>query len=130
MQYNTLQKTAVFDLFKQNPDKQYSADEVFQRVCSDGCGKSTVYRLLTQMCADGYIRKYTREGSKKSVYQLCGEHCSNHIHLRCVKCGTVIHLDDVFSNDIQKKIFETKKFIIDESSAIIPGECMTCSSFK
>ena len=130
MQYNTSQKTAVLDIFKKNPDKQFSADEVFTMVCSDGCGKSTVYRLLTNMCSDRLLKKYVKEGSKKSVYQLAGTHCSHHIHLRCVECGTVIHLDDVFSRDIQNKIFETQKFTIDESVAILPGKCDSCSSFK
>ena len=130
MQYNTLQKSAVLELFKKNPNKQYSADEVFGYVYNNGCGKSTVYRLLTQMCSDGYLRKYFREGSKKAVYQLSGDHCSHHIHLRCVKCGTIIHLDDIASSDIQRKIFEDKKFVINESIAVIPGECIACSSFK
>lgn len=130
MQYNTLQKTAVLDLFKHNPNKQFSADDVYEKVCSDGCGKSTVYRLLTNMCSDGLLKKYNNEGSKKSVYQLAGTHCSHHIHLRCVQCGTVIHLDDIFSSDIQRKIFENKNFMIDESIAVLPGKCMSCSSFK
>ena len=112
MHYNTLQKTAVLDLFKHNPNKQFSADEVFEKVGSDGCGKSTVYRLLTNMCSDGLLRKYTKEGSKKSVYQLAGTHCSHHIHLRCVQCGAVIHLDDVFSSDIQKKSSKHKILLL------------------
>ena len=130
MQYNTLQKTNVLDLFKLNSNKQYSADEVFDIIGSEGCGKSTVYRLLTRMCDEGILRKYTQEGSKKSVYQYSSTHCVHHIHLRCIKCGTVIHLDDVFTQDIQNKIFKSKKFIIDESIAVLPGECLACSSFK
>lgn len=127
MKYNTTQKTTILELFKKNPDKQYTADEVFDIVGANGCGKSTVYRLLADMCSNGDLRKYVREGSTKSVYQLFGKQCSKHIHLRCVKCGTVIHLDNVASNDIQQKIFENSKFIINESIAIIPGECIECN---
>jgi len=130
MQYNTLQKTKVLDLFKRNPNKQFSADEVFESVGSEGCGKSTVYRLLTRMCEEGSLRKFTQEGSKKAVYQYLNSHCVHHLHLRCIKCGTVIHLDDVFTKDIQNQIFKSKKFIIDESIAFLPGECLACSNFK
>ena len=77
-----------------------------------------------------YLRKYTVEGSKKSVYQFLNSHCVSHIHLRCVKCGVVLHLDDVFTKDIQNKIFKSKKFVIDESLTVLPGECLACSNFK
>lgn len=128
MEYRTCQKKIIFDFFANNPDKHFSADEVYSNVRDFGCGKSTVYRLISKMNEDGQIIKFMEEGSQKAFYRLALEKCTHHLHLRCVKCGTVIHLDEELSHELQNEILKNNKFFIDEASAVLPGYCFECKS--
>ena len=126
MEYKTCQKKIIYDFFANNPDKHFSADEVFLNVSELGCGKSTVYRLISKMSEEGQLIKSVEEGSHRSVYRLALESCSHHWHLKCVKCGTVIHLDEIMSEHFQNEVFKTNQFSIDGSTAVLNGFCSDC----
>ena len=86
--------------------------------------KSTAYRLIKKLCDDGQVRRFTREGTASSVYQLAGKCCcSEHLHIKCVDCGLLIHLDNAACDALAK----TTGFVIDDEKSMLYGHCANCA---
>ena len=52
--------------------------------------------------------------------------CSEHYHLKCIKCGGIIHLDCSFMINMEQHIEENHNFWVDNSKTIIYGICEKC----
>ncbi len=126
--YNTKQKQILIDYFKKNADKHYSIKEISDAISQKGIGKSTVYRLIDKMTADGSIRRFRGNDGKSVLYQFIGEHheCNSHFHLKCLECGLLVHLDCEYMSSLNKHINEHHSFDIDTSKTILYGMCSTC----
>ena len=123
-EYKTRQRELITQLFEGNPDKQYSANDV--AVIMDGrIGKSTVYREISRLCDEEVLRKYP-DSDGMAVYQLSGEDCHSHFHLKCTKCGRIVHLDCYLINDICSHIASEHGFNIDISGTMLYGVCKVC----
>ncbi len=122
--YNTKQRSAVLSVFEENADAQFTIDELMASLGEDAPGKSTVYRLVKKLEEEGTLRRFTREGTSKAVYQLAGTHCcSEHLHIKCVDCGLLIHLD----HDAQDELTKSTGFVIDDSLSMLYGRCADCA---
>ena len=64
---------------------------------------STIYRYLDKLVSEGKVMKYQNEEGKKAVFQYIEEEntCHQHLHMQCVKCGRVIHLNCGFMEEIK-----------------------------
>jgi len=121
--YHTQQKTALLTFFKENAGKQYSIDEIISAMGESTLGKSTAYRLVKKLCDDGLVRRFARQGSAGAVYQLAGVSCcSEHLHIKCVDCGLLIHLDNAACDALSK----TTGFVIDDEKSMLYGRCAAC----
>lgn len=91
---------------------------------------TTVYRYLDQLTSEGQVLKYMDESGEKSVYQYVGEnnHCHEHLHLKCITCGNVIHLDCSFMEHIKEHIMEDHGFDMECSNSILYGYCKECKN--
>ena len=122
--YNTKQRSAVLSFFEGNPGSQFTIDELIETLGGDAPGKSTVYRLVKKLEEEGAVRRFTREGTSKAVYQLAGTHCcSEHLHIKCVDCGLLIHLD----HEAQDELTKSTGFVIDDSLSMLYGRCAVCA---
>ena len=122
--YNTKQRSAVLSFFGDNAVRQFTIDELIEALGADAPGKSTVYRLVKKLEEEGAVRRFTREGTSKAVYQLAGTHCcSEHLHIKCVDCGLLIHLD----HDAQDELTKSTGFVIDDSLSMLYGRCAACA---
>ncbi|MDR0725488.1 MAG: transcriptional repressor, partial [Prevotellaceae bacterium] len=68
--------------------------EDFEKQLSGKMDTATVYRILQGFCDDGTVHKIVGENGK-TYYALCwhcrsGNHNDNHLHVRCVKCQTIL----------------------------------------
>ena len=90
---------------------------------------TTVYRLLDKLCAENVIIKYSDINSDKAVYQYAGEkgHCREHLHLKCIKCGKVMHLDCGFMDELREHIMEEHHFQLQCSGDLLHGLCEECA---
>lgn len=127
--YQTKQKSLLIDFFKKNTKKQFSMNEIISAVCPDGKGKSTIYRIISQMTNSGNLIKMQSE-SKAVVYQYVGEgtDCSSHFHLKCSQCGALIHLDCEHIDKISKHILDEHNFILDMKKTVFYGICKNCQN--
>lgn len=124
MPYRTKQRELIAGFFMENTDRQFSVNEVADRF-SESIGKSTVYREISRLEGDGFLRKYS-DASGVFLYQYAGEHCHEHFHLRCVACGKIVHLDCHVMNDVCTHISDEHDFNIDMSRTVLFGLCKDC----
>ena len=123
-EYKTRQRKLITDFFENNPDRQFSANDA-ANILSNKIGKSTVYREISRMCDEGFLRKYPGHDGMY-VYQLSGENCHKHFHLKCTGCGRLVHLDCHLIDDICSHISSEHGFNIDVSGTVLYGVCKKC----
>lgn len=129
--YNTRQRSRVLECLKQNSEKHMTADEIYEKLKSSGTeiGKSTVYRTLEKLIDEGKARKYITDEDKGSCYQYIDENggCVHHFHLKCTRCGRLIHLECDYLKDVNRHVFEHHRFTVDNTKTVLYGICGDCS---
>jgi Fur family ferric uptake transcriptional regulator len=126
--YQTGQRKCLLGFLKDNADKQYTIEEIAGYMTDgDMPGKSTLYRLMARLVDEGHVKRIVKGNSRKFVYQyLNGEHCSSHLHLNCMVCGQLIHLDDEESRNLRQQLLKYNRFEINEAETVISGVCEKC----
>ena len=129
--YQTKQKRQLIDFFKNNAKKPISMNEIIDAVCPDKKGKSTVYRIISQLTDSGTLIKM-QDDSKSVLYQYIGEgtDCSSHFHMKCSLCDTLLHLDCEHINKISEHILDEHNFILDTKKTVFYGICKECALKK
>ncbi len=129
MGYKTKQGELITALLKQYSDKHLNADEIAELLREKGCsvGKATVYRNLDKLTAGGLVRRYTLEDGSPACYQYIGsDECREHFHLKCLRCGGVIHLECDYLGDLSSHLLEHHGFELDTSKIVLYGICEGC----
>ena len=129
-QYQTAGRAALLAYLKrETTETPQTADEIYRGVTAmeHAPGRSSVYRMLSDLAADGTVRKYQAEGGG-SVYQFVGEHaaCGTHLHVQCLSCGRVSHLKCACGDEITANLMKTHGFVIDRGRSVLFGTCQDC----
>ena len=124
MSYQTHQKTALLKFLENNPKRQYTIDELIGQMGADAPAKSTAYRIVKKLCGEGLVRRFVREGTAGAVYQLAGKSCcTEHLHIKCLDCGLLIHLD----SRAQEELTKSTGFVLDDERSMLYGRCAQCA---
>ena len=127
MTYKTGKREAILDFLSAHGNKAFTAEEICDAIVQDGHGKSTVYRIISELLDDGCIRRISDEKTRRCTYQYIGaEECRGHLHLKCRDCGRLYHLDCKLSDELSKKLSDGG-FSLDEG-AMLFGTCRDCNS--
>ncbi|MBE7023397.1 MAG: Fur family transcriptional regulator [Ruminococcaceae bacterium] len=130
--YQTAQKKVLTDFLTENCEKTFSVEELYtemEKIYEKKTlpGKSTVYRLIQQMTEEGIVKRTAKENSRKFVYQIAGgEHCAFHLHMKCMDCGKILHMNDDDSLRLMAQVFEKNRFSVDEKYTVLVGRCCEC----
>ncbi len=127
--YHTVGRDALTAFLQQNPDRQFTADELFSAVSAQASvGKSSLYRHLTEMCDAEVIRKFRNEERGANVYQYVGDtcDCKHHFHQKCTVCGRINHLDCHASADFAAHLMQEHGFAVDCGQSVLYGICADC----
>ena len=130
--YSTEQKRMLSDILSENRENAYSIEELIgelrKRYGENAPGQSTVYRLITRLVEDGEVKRFVKGNGRKFVYQIVDCHgCgSAHLHLKCVGCGKLIHLDHLSSEELVQKIEKVSDFSVMEAETVLFGACSDC----
>lgn len=129
--YRTRQRDALTEFFKRNQDRSFSVDEATSRLREEtpesAPGRSTVYRLMADLLEAGTIRRFPSENGRQAAYQYAGGAvCEAHLHLKCVRCGSFIHVSEEVSRRVSAQIFEFDQFAIDNKETVLSGVCAMC----
>ena len=130
-EYNTEQKKLLLDFLERNSDKSYTVDEIVEGIKNSSgehaLGKSTVYRLMTRLVEEKRVRRFAAEGSRRFLYRIIADdHCRNHLHLKCLQCGKILHLDRATSDALLASVKLTKNFAVSEEDTLLFGNCAEC----
>lgn len=125
-QYKTKQRDEILRFFMDHADGCYSAKDVYDQV---SCGEATVFRTLTALTQEGVLTKFTGDGGRgeRAYYQYSRENaCTDHIHLKCEKCGRLIHMDCTFIRELMHHFCAEHGFAMDCGKTVIYGLCRDC----
>lgn len=124
--YNTEQKKILLDFLQSNSENSYTIEEIITALGDKGIGKSTVYRLMTQLVEEKKVHKSAGEG-RQFLYRITAhEDCRHHLHLQCKDCGKVLHLDRPTSDALLMGVMSAKDFLISEEDTVLMGKCSDC----
>lgn len=124
--YQTEQKKLMLAYLSRHADEAFSAGELAATLGECGVGKSTVYRLIAQLCDEGVLRRFSREGGRVAYQYLGSDTCSAHLHLRCTSCGRVIHLDGAAAAPLGVLLENEYGFRLNEGRTVLLGLCADC----
>lgn len=109
-------------------DKLFSIDDLVKAPELQGrIGKSTIYRIISNMVDKGWVKKYHKKGLEFPLYLYTGpSEDHQHLHLRCTKCGDLIHVDDDKSKALVSSIKDQINFQIQSEETVLFGTCKNC----
>lgn len=126
MKYHTKQRDAVLRFFMDHEEQCFTAREVYEQV---DAGEATVFRAIAALTESGLLKKYTsgsgRSDSATYQYDPCGDR-TDHIHLKCERCGELIHMDCAFMATILAHFLDGHGFAVDCGKTVIYGLCENC----
>ena len=129
MTYITGKKELIIDFLSDNLDRSFTLEEICASILDGGRGKSTVYRIVSELVEGGCVRRISDGRTRHCTYQYIGDgRCSRHLHLKCRDCGKLIHLDEKVSHDFEKKVM-VAGFAIEEGTLLF-GRCNSCAEVK
>lgn len=124
--YNTKQRDEIVEFFSKHRGKCFSAKEIIKSG-EIKSGEATVYRTLSKLAESGVLKRFT-DGSAGACYQLAeSANCDKHFHLKCEKCGKLIHIDCGFMAEIKGHIEENHDFFVDLGKTVFYGLCGDCA---
>ena len=125
--YQTKPRKQILELMDRNPDQAYTADALTEALSAqfgaDAPGKSTVYRLVSKMAEEQLLHKSEQDGTRCALYRKAGEHCHEHLHLKCLDCGKLMHMEEEQSAALLNEIFKQNGFTVDEYRSVLFGRC-------
>ena len=123
--YATEQRKCLLSFFEKHPDRHFAVEELVDAI--EGISLSTIYRNVNQMVAEGTIRRFQNKGRRTFLYQYIGtEECSEHLHLKCSKCGRILHMDEAAAEAVTDAVKNIFDFEVDKNATILFGACNTC----
>lgn len=90
--------------------------------------KSTVYRNLERLVQEGRLVQYKEASINAICYQYSESHnhCHEHMHAQCSKCGKIFHLDNEIVEEFENKIHSVYGLGVDINKTVIVGQCDDC----
>ncbi|MCC8140456.1 MAG: transcriptional repressor [Lachnospiraceae bacterium] len=129
--YATVSRRKILEILKENRDRTLTVSEIGELLKKQGApvNITTIYRYLDRLEEDGTVLRYPSEQNGKALYQYAGQdrHCRDHLHMKCVKCGRIYHLDCDFMEEIAEHIQKDHGFSLQCRNSILYGVCRNCS---
>lgn len=125
--YSTKQREELMTFFEQHPDRQFTAGQIVEALADEKISKSSIYRNINELEKNGTISRAVKEGCRESVYQYTkAEKCRNAIHLACIKCGSIRHMNTDSAHLVKVAVAGTDGFHIE--NAMVYGICGSCDA--
>ena len=129
--YNTKTRQLILDYLINNRQHAVSASNILEHLEEQGASPNptTVYRYLDKLAGEQRIMKYVADKGEKAVFQYVGEsrHCREHLHLKCVQCGRIYHLDCHFMDEVRAHLMAEHGFTLQCEGSVLYGLCRHCA---
>lgn len=128
--YSTRARRAILDFLESRGENTASAADIIKYLNgkNTAVNPATVYRCLNRLSAERQVLKLTEENTQKSVYRFIGgeRNCDEHIHIKCIRCGKVMHLECGFMQDIKEHLLKSHGFALRCEGSVLYGICGEC----
>ena len=129
--YQTAQKKLLLSFLKEHSQQAFTigelADALAQQAGPEHApGLSTLYRLMPALVEEGSVKRFAKDGSRQFLYQMMGEHCHSHLHLKCSVCGRILHMSAEESQMLIHLIYQKHGFSVDTADTVLFGCCRDC----
>ena len=126
--YNTRQRNLIEETIKASDGKHKTVEEIVEILEKSGTpvGRTTVYRNLERMVADGVLQKYTAAGECACYQYMRHEDCYEHFHLKCTECGKLIHIECERISELVGHIAAEHNFAVNNFKTVLYGVCEAC----
>lgn len=129
--YNTRTRQLILDYLTANRRHAVSAADIVAHLEAEGerTNPTTVYRYLDKLAGEHRVMKYVAGKGERAVYQYADEahHCHEHIHLKCVRCGEIFHMDCHFMDEVRQHLQAEHGFTLQCEGSILYGVCRRCA---
>ena len=130
--YQTKQRKRMDEFLQNIKERHFSAWDVYDyfKKRDFSASMSTVYRRLEELLNAGKIKKIFVDENSSAYFEYVGNFGKNQntfrYHLKCEKCGKIIHLDceDILS--LEKHIMHRHNFNVDPLRTVFYGTCEKC----
>lgn len=127
MRYNTGKRERILAFLTDNSDSSFELERICDALTEDGKGKSTVYRIVSELVEEGCVRRLSDGKTRHCTYQYVGDECCHrHLHLKCKGCGRLVHLNEDVSRDFERTLLSVGGFLL-ESGTMLFGTCKDCA---
>ncbi len=130
--YKTKQKSAILHCVETMGDRHFTIDSLCEVLSKKGetVGRTTVYRFVERLSDEGILRKFIMPQGESCCYQYVGDggHCREHFHLKCEKCGSLIHMDCDEMRELAEHIKSHHGFNLNPLKTVIYGVCEGCTT--
>ena len=130
--YRTRQQELLISYLKETCGKHFTAEDVKNHFEEKqvSLGTATIYRQLEKLVGDGILLKYFVDEHSAACFEYISEDGraeeEQHFHLKCEKCGSLIHLECNELNEIKKHLFEDHGFELNPFRTVLYGTCANC----
>ena len=115
----------------QQPAARGQCSNILEHLEAEGASPNptTVYRYLDKLAGEQRIMKYVADKGEKAVFQYVdeGRHCREHLHLKCVQCGRIYHLDCHFMDEVRAHLMAEHGFTLQCEGSVLYGLCRRCA---
>ena len=130
--YNTKTRQLILDYLIRNRQHAVSASNILEHLEAEGASPNptTVYRYLDKLAGEQRVMKYVADKGEKAVFQYVdeGRHCREHLHLKCVRCGRIYHLDCHFMDEVRAHLMAEHGFTLQCEGSVLYGMCRSCAA--
>lgn len=126
--YQTAQKKLLLDFLRERSRQAFTIEELAAALegREHAPGKSTLYRLMPLLVQEGRVKRFVRGTSRQFLYQMMGESCRTHLHLKCSICGQMVHMGHEESLELVRMIDKKYHFSVSEGDTVLFGLCENC----
>lgn len=129
--YETVSRRKILEFLKKNSSQTVTTADIdrYLAVKDSKVNLTTIYRYLDKLEREGAVLRYADGRGSQAVYQYVepGHHCDEHLHIKCVKCGCILHLECAFMGEIAEHIRKDHGFVLQCKNSILYGTCQKCS---
>ena len=126
MKYNTGKREQILNFLSSNESQAFTLEDIAKEIAPDGSGKSTVYRIVSELVESSRVKRISDGKTRHCTYQYVDEDCKSHLHLKCRDCGKLIHLEGSISKSLYGEILKNDGFTL-EYGCMLFGTCNSCS---
>jgi Fur family ferric uptake transcriptional regulator len=129
--YNTRQGKLIAGYLASLGDLHVTVNDIachFRHEARETIGLATIYRHLEKLTRAGTVCKYIPAKGESACYRYVGpdKAYGEHFHLKCEKCGKLIHLRCDFLDKIPEHLKDEHHFNIDFFKTVFYGNCEDC----